>query len=303
MDGDKLVLGIDIGGTCVKVCLLGSDTHPNYALSERYTSPSKEELIGAVRDSISKLGNAEILSVVGTASVGICLPGKQSKNNDRVVHSLNLPCLNGWIFEEMIQSMLGSLPSQWKVVTDAYSAGFDYVNQYPIEGRTVAISLGTGVGMSLFDGLKLVDLTSGEIGHLGAVDVGRVGDQDRIGTDGRANTLESYIGVRALQHRRLEPHGTKDTHDRVIVLRASDLECEALARAIRFIHEAFTPNRVVLLGGVGMAISALVEELHSIINHGLTCDAKQGWVLAVGDSQYHAARGAAKIVSQISELS
>ena len=77
-------------------------------------------------------------------------------------------------------------------------------------------------------------------------------------------------------------------------LTMADAPMRALARAIRIGHAIYRPHHVCLAGGIGNALAPLLVELQTAISLNLTCIARPNWTLTSGDSDFHAAIGAAK---------
>ena len=288
-------LGIDIGGSSVKVCLqtgldprIGSYT----TRSDGYTHPTRDELALRIKQAIDRLP----VGVERSACVGLCLPGKRASGNDSIERAVNLPCLDGWGFDDLLASSIGWIPKNRTVLSDVLAAGIDYLDHHASQGRTAVIAIGTGVGLCVFDDGRPVGIGNQGIGHLGMMDMGRIGASDRIASDGACNTLESYIGARATEQRfpgvdvqglpgEIQRLAFDEPIDEPIIL--------ALVRAIRIVHAIYCPQRVVLMGGIGIALEPRHDPLFSTINHGLTTLVGSGWTLGFGDSPYHAARGAA----------
>ena len=279
-------LGIDIGGSSVKVCLLDGEMCTT-ARSTGYTNPTREVLSEAIEEAVALLGD------VSASSVGLCLPGKQSVDGESIDVSVNLPCLNGWAFDELLASALGYVPENYSVVSDVQAAGEDFMCAHKCSGRTAINAIGTGVGLAAFDDDEPIGIGNRGIGHLGMMDMGRLGACDLVAPDGSKDTLESYIGTRAMELRfpGVEP---KDLPEAIGTLSMNEPSMQALVRAIRIVHAIYGPDQVVLMGGVGIAMKPLRSELDLAIRDGLTSLAKTDWRLMFGDSAYHAARGAAR---------
>jgi hypothetical protein len=76
-------------------------------------------------------------------------------------------------------------------------------------------------------------------------------------------------------------------------IRADRPPLSALVRALRIAHAVYLPERIVLLGGVGIRLRPLLGEMRERIADGLTTLARPDWTLEAGESDFHAARGAA----------
>lgn len=282
-------LGIDIGGSSVKAALLDGELVTT-ARSAGYANPSREGLIHAVQEAVHILGE----SIDRTIRVGLCVPGKQSAVGDRVVHSINLPCLNDWVFSEMLGSLLGYQPEHARFVSDIHATAIDLVSRHELNVRVGVIAIGTGVGFALFEDGQMLKLGSRGVGHLGQLDVGRCDDTDLIDPSGVRNPLEAFVGIRAIRDRL----GTDDEFTILAHLESlpdEDPCMRALVRAIRVIHALHTPDTIVLAGGVGIALRSRRDVIRTLVNDGLTTLANREWRLVFGDSLYHAAVGAARL--------
>ncbi|MEX0875929.1 MAG: ROK family protein [Phycisphaerales bacterium] len=283
-------LGIDIGGSSVKACLLDAGA-PRTSQSPPYTNPDRPRLITAIRSAIENLGPMEPI-----IAVGLCLPGRHNAGGDAIEVSVNLPCLNGWLFSELIGDALGYTPEQHCVVSDAYAAAHDWICGHGGRGRLAAVAIGTGVGLCVLDDGRPVGIGQRGIGHLGMTDVGRLGTHDTIGPDGASNTLESYIGLGALR-RRFGDGRHEAIAERIAKLSIEDPFMLAIVRGLRIVHAIYTPDTVVMMGGVGITLRGRSQELYEAVSASLTTLARPGWRLEFGDSLHHAASGAARLTS------
>jgi predicted NBD/HSP70 family sugar kinase len=279
-------IGLDVGGSSVKAVSLDSylATHAT-AASDFYTNPDREQLLIAMKQAVGKL------DISSPERIGLCVPGKMSRDESGIELSVNLPALNGWRFDELIADVFGQSKRYW-VISDADAAGLDYATTHPIQGRTAAISIGTGVGLCVLDGTQIVRIGSKGIGHLGLMDVGKFGDQDRIDERGVRNTLEAYIGAHAVSE--FQTDGKLD----LASLTPTHPSMGALFQSLRVVHAIYQPDRIVLLGGVGNALAMHKHRIRELVSDGLTRLAVKNWKLEFGDSHFHAAFGAAKHAAQ-----
>jgi len=283
-------VGIDIGGTSVKGALVeSSDGVESERLTRSATYPDCDPatLSQAVRAVLVTLGEPE------DCHVGLCLPG--ASRGGVITHSVNLPALVGLDAAQMIKQLAPSIRSLW-LLTDAYAGAFDIYRRSQLdgesEGRLAVISIGTGVGLSVLDGGAPLDLGGGSSGRLGQIDVALEADAP-IGADGGRGALEAYIGAAALRRRFGEP-ALSDAPQLLQALRRDDAPLRALARAVRILHAIYRPRRVVLIGGVGLALAGAHEQLDAMIRHELTSVADPDWSLEFGETAHHAALGAAR---------
>jgi hypothetical protein len=113
-----------------------------------------------------------------------------------------------------------------------------------------------------------------------------------IGPDGGAGSLEGYLGAGALRKR----YGP-DLYKAFEQMKPGDAPIRALARAIRIGHAIYRPHHVVLAGGLGIRLGHLLPALYALVETNLTDLARPDWTLTVGDSDFHAAAGAARLAA------
>jgi hypothetical protein len=256
-------LGIDIGGTSVKAALVDQDKL-HTARSFEYQLPDREQLKRAVREAVDQLAQH------GCAldSVGLCLPGRQDEACTRVVESVNLPCLDGWVFDELLEDCLGFAPSSYRVVSDIYATGFDLIRSHELVGRVAVFAIGTGVGLMIFD--DGVPVKSKQYQGFGQ----RFRFEDK--------PLEDCIGVRPLRFF-AESCDERKVDSFVRACPAGHEFLRAVMGAVEWIAAQAKPDVVLFAGGVGLAIESRRDEL----------GAAAGCEIGFGSSLYHAASGAA----------
>ena len=273
-------LGIDIGGTTVKAAQLRDQRVLWTGQSDRYSRPNIEHLIAAVRQACAQASGP-------IERVGICVPGLLDETGQRVTFSANVPGLMGISLGDLVTPVAGARPGI-VVVNDANAAAFDIHCTRKIAGRLLVLTLGTGVGASVLDDGKPLFVDGQSPGHIGQIDVSLEGE-DVIAPDGGRGGLEGYIGAAALAAR-YGPDPSSRIHPGHPAFRA-------LVRAIRICHAIYRPHHVCLAGGLGIRLGRLLDALRSAINEDLTGVARPGWVLSTGDSDFHAAAGAARIAN------
>lgn len=293
----SLSLGIDIGGTSIKASLLEAGRELWCARSRVYARPDRETLIAALASMLA----AAPAEGRAAGRIGVCVPGLLASDGRSIALAVNVPGLVGLEFGELLRRAgvgkigEGGSCGDVRVVTDAHAAAFDYAEQHRVSGRLLAISIGTGVGACVLDdGVPLLVSGRGP-GHLGQMDVSGEdppGQDAPIGPDGGRGSLEAYIGLPALRARYGE-----DVEGAIGAMAASDTPCRALVRAIRIAHAVYRPGSIVLLGGIGIRLGGAAPGMHDAACDGLTGLAVKGWTLRCGDSDHHAARGAARLAA------
>jgi len=298
--GDVLSLGIDIGGTSIKGAVMEGEQEVWRGRSGEYARPGRGELGAALGVLVGGVPQ-ELMGRVG--AVGVCAPGMRDERGV-IVRAVNVPGLEGARAGGLVFDALRALGATFAEregggtfeFTDAHAAAVDWWRGHPGKGRVLALSLGTGVGACVLDEPegrgelpRQLIVSGGGPGHLGQLYVGVLEEQEELNLPGGC-TLEAYMGLPALRAR------FGDDLAGVIggaELRAERVQLRALVTAIRVAHAIYRPARVVLLGGVGLALRPVAEEIRAAVADGLTELAREGWTLEVGDTHLHAARGAA----------
>ena len=274
---DGVGFGIDIGGTAVKLAAVDARGGVLWtARSEPYQRPSAAQLAAAIRAGVAG-------RVTGSVSVGVCVPGILDDSRTRVVQSVNLPGLNGVRLDALVADALGphAAAAGVTVASDAVAAAYDLQRARALRGRLFVLAIGTGVGAAVLDDGMPLRVDGDSPGHFGQVDVSVEG-HPAVGPDGGAGSLEGYLSGPAMGHR-------------VQSLTVDDPAMRALLRAIRIAHAIYRPHHVYLAGGVGIRLGRLAPELREAVARDLTNIARPDWTLSAGDSDFHAAQGAARM--------
>jgi predicted NBD/HSP70 family sugar kinase len=293
-------LGIDIGGTSVKTALFddASSAKPlSTGQSPAYSRPSTTQLVDAIQKALPP-ATAQILdsmrksgaSTLQIDRLGLCLPGLYDSAQRKVTLSVNVPGLVGPTLDALVKQSLGTLPPVVKIFSDAVAAAYDIYQIKKLERRVLVISLGTGIGAAVLDNGKSLEVDGPSPGHLGQLDV-TIEGHPATGPDGGAGSLEGYMGAAAL----IKKYG--DVATALKTFRGFEPPLRALARAIRIAHAIYRPQHVVLAGGIGIRMAHLAEPLHALVSTHLSSIARPNWTLTVGDSDHHAARGAARLAA------
>jgi predicted NBD/HSP70 family sugar kinase len=314
-----LALGIDIGGSAIKFAVVRTNQPSDGRIevlgtgtSARYTNPNAEQVVECIRGFLESAKSGmwsdpqcreRLPADVRFACIGLCLPGLFDERARALSRAVNVPRLVGVCIDDLLGEALGgpsagaavALPRA-RVCTDAFAAAYDFVvgRGQEVQGRTLALSLGTGVGACVLDGVTPLLVSGGGPGHLGQMDVSSATEGSDVpeGADGARGTLEAYIGLRALCAR----YGdglTRMPKSGEMLLQESPIR--ALVRALRLAHAIYRPDTIVLLGGVGVLLTPVVGRLHDAVSDGLTTLARPAWRLLTGQDAYHAARGAARL--------
>ena len=272
-----LTLGIDIGGTGAKLAALAGDK-VLWTLKRGYRKPTVDDLVRAIRGALAGRGDA-------FDAVGLCVPGLLDERRERVALSVNVPALMDIRLDDLIAQALGRIPPEFCILNDSLASGYDVYATRKLSGRLLVLALGTGVGAAVLDNGVPLAVDNDSPGHIGQFDVSLEGERV-IGPDGGAGSLEGYIGAAALRQR----YGS----DPASKLRAHHAPIRALAKAIRICHAMYRPQHIVLAGGLGIRLAGILPGLRKHVETRLTSIARPDWTLNIGDSDFHAACGAAR---------
>jgi glucokinase len=276
-------LGIDIGGTSVKVAARDGEGKLLWTgQSPFYKRPDTETLLQSIRAAIAgRLDHA--------SAVGICVPGLLDRPRRTITAAVNVPGLVEIPLDVIIERALGSRPEKpAEILNDAVSSGHDLYNSRRAKGRLLVMALGTGVGAAVLDDGVPLFVEGASPGHLGQLDVSVPG-HPVVGPDGGAGGLEGYIGANVLA----EKYG--DVAETLKKFRGDEPEIRALAHAIRIAHAIYRPHHIIISGGLGTRMGHLLPALRARVEDRLTSIAQPGWTLTTGDSDFHAAQGASSI--------
>ena len=285
MDG----IGIDIGGTAVKLAAVGRGGAVLWnARSARYQRPTASQLAAAIRDSAA---GRFAPGAAGPVAVGMCVPGILDDDRTTLRQSVNIPGLNGVRLDDLVADVLGRQPrgARLTVATDAHATAYDLYHSRRLTGRIFLLAIGTGVGAAVLDDGVPLRVDGDSPGHFGQLDVSLEG-HPVVGPDGGAGSLEGYVSGPALAR-----YFGDVGHRWADLIRVDDPPMRALVRAIRIAHALYRPHHVLLAGGIGIRLGRLVTELRSAVAHQLSNIARADWTLATGDSDFHAAQGAARL--------
>jgi glucokinase len=248
-------LGLDVGGTHVKVALL-----ENGALVDESSAPTGAEPDGV----LSQI--AELARGAGDVdSIGLALPGLFDEHGRAIL----LPNLAGnWNGREIREPLEERLAAPVRLVNDGHAFALAEWTLGAGRGATnvMAIVCGTGIGGGLvLDGrlhLGAAD-RAGEFGHHTVVE-----DGPRCPC-GNSGCLELYAGSRAIARaagtarfsEALARARDGDENARGAIARAGELIGLAIANVIIFV----CPDRVVIGGGVAEAGPLLLDPIRETI--------------------------------------
>lgn len=146
---EQYFIGIDIGGTRIKLVLRSGDNILRQKVISKYSDLSAEKLILKIIKSVNMLLNLENINNSHLFGIGVGVPGIFEKNGT-IINLPNLQVLNGVNFKKVFQGEFGK-SLRVKVVNDAQSVYYFYRDELRNRGeKNVAfLTLGTSLGCCL----------------------------------------------------------------------------------------------------------------------------------------------------------
>ena len=250
-------IGIDLGGTNIKIVVISSDGHVfDYLTCD--TADAAGSWAQTIKDQLESIRNKR-----GTAPchIGLAAPGLAARDERSIAYMQGrLAGLEGFVWQDFLGAPV-------VVLNDAHAALLGEVWQGAAKGfrNVVLLTLGTGVGGAVLVEGRLIKGQIGRAGHLGHVSVNSDGAPDIVNTPG---SLEQMIGNYNLGER----SGGRFTSTRKLVEAhlAGDNDATAvwlrsvfhLAAAVASFINAFDPEIVIIGGGIAQAGAALFGPLH-----------------------------------------
>ncbi|UCG15955.1 MAG: ROK family glucokinase [Phycisphaerales bacterium] len=275
----QYAIGVDLGGTTVRIALVNHEGHVRHAESYRSQAtrgpePLMDDMAAWILEVIDA-GRATRDDVVG---VGIGSPGPLSPSRGIVFKAANLP---GWVNVPLCRAMRERTGLPTVMDNDGNLAAFGEYWAGAGKGveNIVMLTLGTGIGAGVVVNGELLHghfENAGELGHTivvpdgrrcscgqrgcleqyaSAANVGkRVAEAIRNGEPSRLAGLVEE-GVTFGSRKVVEAAGEGD----VLAARIWDEACYYLAIACVNIQHAYNPSRIVMAGGMSKAGAFLVE--------------------------------------------
>ncbi|GAB3319654.1 ROK family protein [Larkinella ripae] len=257
-------IGIDIGGTRIKGVLLNAETGE---VVHRVISPTNDGLEGqwktAVADVFQQLKAASTASLAG---VGLSAPGLPTPANDAIACMPGrLPGLEGLVWSDFLGEPV-------QVLNDAHAALMAEARYGAARNirHALMLTLGTGVGGGLLIDGKLYQGYYQMAGHLGHLSVDA--DSNQLGITGTPANLEDAIGNATVSRRSYGRYAM--TYELVEAYRQHEplatlvwlTSVRQLAVTLAGLANAFSPEVVVLGGGITQAGEALFGPLQSFLD-------------------------------------
>ena len=176
----KFAIGIDLGGTNLRVALVSEDGE----IVRKIKRPSSDRIVESILESIDEIGHREVLGI------GLGIAGLIDRKNNRVFASPNLRAVEGVdIVGEIRKSF--NVPIYMENDANAAALGEKIGGAGRGFDNFVLLTLGTGIGGGMVYGGRLVEV-SAEIGHMSIN-----ADAEKCPC-GNIGCLENYASARAM---------------------------------------------------------------------------------------------------------
>lgn len=178
--GKNLAIGVDIGGTNIRIALVSRDGN----LIKKIKEPTSEEILDILLKSVNELFSD------GIAGIGIGVAGLIDRENGKLLISPNLHVVEKIDFSSVLKEKFG-VPVLLENDANTAALGEQWVGVGKNFSNFILLTLGTGIGGGIIYNKKLLRV-SAEIGHM-SIDVN--GEKCPCGNSG---CLETYASARAI---------------------------------------------------------------------------------------------------------
>ena len=263
-------IGVDIGGTNIKVGLVNDAMELAQTCSVRFPHDGAEHVVKAIEDAVGELLARQGITRREIESVGIVVPGSIDQKGERVIDAYNLG-FHDVPLKALAQEAFGEIPVY--LANDANGAALAELYAGAFRGCKTAVlfTLGTGLGGGIILGGHMFNggLNQGvELGHMYLVNGG---EHCTCGNDG---CMEAYCAASALARdgqRAMKKHpesliaaragGSPENVDAKLVIDCAkegdetakavfDQYIDSLSSACASIYNLLDPEVIAIGGGV-----------------------------------------------------
>lgn len=267
----KFIIGIDLGGTNLKIALLDLKYKIIYSLSlSTREFRDRNSLIAAIVSSVNKIIKKGNLTKARILGVGLGLPGLINSERGLVHSFTNIP---GWKNINLKRILERRLKIPVFLDNDANLMCLAEYKLGAARGATnaVCITLGTGVGGGIIINKKLYrgkTFAAGEIGH---IPINEDGPDCNCGGRG---CIETYVGNTRIKEMAHKVFGRAISLEELSEL-ARKKNGKAIAiwskvgnrlgLALTGVVNTFNPDCIVIGGGVAAAGKVLFEKIRTTV--------------------------------------
>lgn len=281
MKMNKKLIGIDIGGTTVKIAFLAwnGDIITKWEIPTRTENKGEHiltDIATSIKAKIAELG----LAITDFQGAGVGVPGPVQLNIGYLPIAVNLGGFGDLNINDALGALLG-LP----VITDndanVAALGEMWLGSGDGSDNVVVYTLGTGVGGGIIVNGQIISGFSGAGGEVGHMPIVPEGDEFNFacncGAHGCLETVCSATGVVRVANkllaknpdttsalRQIESLTAKDVfdaakNDDAIALEVVDIFGRTLAKGMELLSVTVNPSVYVIGGGVSRAGDILIE--------------------------------------------
>ena len=191
MAKDLAVVGIDLGGTNVRLALVSS-IGEILARWERATAtmPDQEAMVATLAQDLAVCGAEARSRHAEIKGVGLGIPGRILSQEGRIAFSPNLPVFNDFLLVARLQPLI-----PWPVFLEndanLFALGEHWLGAGVGHQNLLGITLGTGVGGGLILGGRLWQGFEGCAAEIGHITIEPDGQKCHCGNRGCLETLAS----------------------------------------------------------------------------------------------------------------
>jgi glucokinase len=263
-----VLIGIDIGGTAIKIGLTRLDGHiiskTQLAFDRTLAFEDLTDRVATVCHRLSRQVGGEI------EAVGVCLPGFVDPETGVLCNGgANVPCLIGRPVKASLEMKLAR--PVW-VTNDGVAAtvGEKSFGAGQTFQRIVLLTLGTGVGGAVALGEEVITGPKGEPPELGAIVLCASGQRTK---DPQPRTLEDFASVRGFLQAYKDCGGSSQVSNveelfarcgsEVQAATAVDRVCARIAQALGTLVNSLHLDACLIGGGISAAGEPLIQGIRS----------------------------------------
>lgn len=274
MTDSPLMLGIDLGGTAIKLGCCGPQGQCLRSVTIPTPQPSTPtDVVAAISSAIHSLDPDQTIP-----AIGIGMPGPADITGRIARISINL---DGWHEVPLAEWIEAKTGRSTTIANDANCAGLGealYGAGQPFQ-NLIMLTLGTGVGGAIILEGELYTGRLGSAGELGLITLWPDGPSCNSGNNG---SLEQFASVRAIRRdQHCEPHelaGQAQRQDEAAIAFWQDYGRNLGAGLASLIY-VLTPEAVILGGGIAASTDLFLPWVTAEIERRVMPTSREGLVI------------------------
>ena len=289
---DRIVIGVDLGGTNLRTALLSQDGD---ILDKRKESTNAcdgwKKVIARMVENITRQREIAVQRGLIVAAVGVGAPGVIQMDKGIVVKSPNFPDWNNLPLKEELEKAL-HIPVVIENDANAAALGEQWRGAGRGIGSMILLTLGTGVGGGIVLDNRIwqgADGMAGEIGHMTIIPDGRL-----CGC-GNTGCLEMYASARGIVQSYKERSAASGA------VTSGDITSEHVYESAR----KGEPGAVEVMRGMGRMLGIGIASLINIFNPQMIViggGVKDAWPLFIGATHEEVMRRAFQVPAERTEI-